>query len=291
MRRGLQWLASRQRSDGGWAPRDGRGRKHLGHGAGACCCPPICPQAGPTTCIPVASGANRARIRVWCTGCGFASWGCAWIPTEQFDGWPWYPGTAAWVAPTALSILALRKTRTVPQRDAQIEEAHGRRDSRFFWRGAAGTEAGTMARPRLSAMIPIPIRRRPASHCWRCTVHQPSEMGSAVEVAERHLRESQSLEATSWLTLGLLAHGRSPSAVSVMPHQGTVATRTGRAGRSRASRGETCLSASPRPDAPAVGRGSRWNGGPGRLQPHARPVSLPRFRSCVRQSIPKICTT
>jgi len=50
-----------------------------------------------------------------------------------------------------------------------------------------------------------------------------SELGPALDVAERHLRESRSLEASSWLTLGLLAQGRSPSPASVLPHEGTVA--------------------------------------------------------------------
>ena len=43
------------------------------------------------------------RLRLWMMGAGSAS------DSLSFDGWPWYPGAAAWVGPTALSVLALKK--------------------------------------------------------------------------------------------------------------------------------------------------------------------------------------
>src|SRR5206468_10714383 len=43
-----------------------------------------------------------SRVRQWMLGVRVDV-------SQQFDGWPWYPGAAAWVTPTALTILALEK--------------------------------------------------------------------------------------------------------------------------------------------------------------------------------------
>jgi len=142
-------------------------------------------------------------------------------PTQQFDGWPWYPGTAAWVAPTALTFLALQKLNTSTG-DAQIQQrlAEGRafllarrcRDGGWNHGSTQALGYDSDSYPETTGIALL------ALHGSKAT-----EIGNALDVAERHLMQSHSLEATSWLTLGLLAHGRSPAEVSVMPHQGTVA--------------------------------------------------------------------
>ena len=142
-------------------------------------------------------------------------------PTQQFDGWPWYPGTAAWVAPTALTLLALEKfnrSRPDPQIQKRLAEGNAfllaRRCRDGGWNHGSTHSLGydSDSYPETTGVALLALHGV-----------APSALGNGIEVGERHLAESHSLEATSWLTLGLLAHGRSPEAVSVMPHQGTVA--------------------------------------------------------------------
>jgi hypothetical protein len=143
-------------------------------------------------------------------------------PTQKFDGWPWYPGTAAWVAPTSLTLLALEKFRNGSVGDIQIQNRIGEGTSFLLarrcrdggWNHGSTHSLGydSDSYPETTGLALLALHGA-----------VKSDMGPAIDVAERHLRESRSLEATSWLTLGLLAHGRFPSVGSVMPHQGTVA--------------------------------------------------------------------
>jgi len=122
-------------------------------------------------------------------------------PTQQFDGWPWYPRTAAWVAPTALTLLALQKFNRA-RGDAEVQRRiaqaaaflMARRCRDGGWNHgsthALGYDSDSYPETTGAALLALHGSEAP-------------EIGNAIDVAERHLQQSHSLEATSWLTLGL----------------------------------------------------------------------------------------
>ena len=222
-RRGMQWLASRQRRDGGWAPRESVDESTWVT-ALVLLLPP-----------DLAAGIDRNRASHWLLEQTGRESGVVYRlrlrfllesrpdPTQQFDGWPWYPGTAAWVVPTALTLLALEKfDRNGAGNDGQVQKRIGEGNSFLLarrcrdggWNHGSTHSLGydSDSYPETTGLALLALHGAASS-----------EIGAALQVAERHLSESRSLEATGWLKLGLLAHGRSPSAVSVMSHQGTVA--------------------------------------------------------------------
>src|SRR5258706_3792836 len=109
-RRGALWLAPCQRSDGGLAPRESVAESTWLTALALLL---------PASLLPEGS-VDRRRAGSWVAHQTGRESGCVnrlrlWMlgvsPQDSltFDGWPWFTGTAAWVIPTAISILALEK--------------------------------------------------------------------------------------------------------------------------------------------------------------------------------------
>src|SRR5579885_1078218 len=106
-RRAVSWLSSRQQSDGGWAPRAGVNQSTwvtalallLPHDL-------IPPPRIQRAAHWVASQTGKESSFIYRLRMRLLN-----VPSQGpvFDGWAWYPGAAAWVTPTALSILAMEK--------------------------------------------------------------------------------------------------------------------------------------------------------------------------------------
>ncbi|MGA2590736.1 MAG: prenyltransferase/squalene oxidase repeat-containing protein [Bryobacteraceae bacterium] len=127
------------------------------------------------------------------------------------SGWPWFPGTAAWVTPTCLGILALKKG---------------------YWR-----QPSTRLRERIEAAQAFLLSRRCADGGWNHGAARalgynsdsyPETTGQALlalagidpvllrdsfALARGFLRECRPSGGAAWLRLGLLAHQQLPAGV------------------------------------------------------------------------------
>jgi len=126
------------------------------------------------------------------------------------SGWPWYPGTAAWVTPTSLGILALQKcywrrpASSLRERIAEARAflfAHQCTDGGWNHGSerALGYDLGSYPETTGQALLAL-----------RGT--DPARLQTALGRAQLFLREPWSSAGASWLRLGLLAHGQLPPA-------------------------------------------------------------------------------
>jgi hypothetical protein len=228
LRRGAKWLAAQHRAGGGWTPRES-----VEESTWVTALLLLLPAAVAREIERNGVGQQSAEAWVLDQTGRESSWverlrmrllGVPADPSQAFDGWPWYPGAAAWVTPTALTILALEKL----ERQASGARANSLREriaqGRSFLlarrcRDGGWNHGSTRALGYDSDSYPE------TTGMALLALHAVSAvpLDDALRVAEKHLENCQSQEAASWLTLGLLARGRNPAPSSALTgHGGTT---------------------------------------------------------------------
>ncbi|MBV9611812.1 MAG: terpene cyclase/mutase family protein [Acidobacteriaceae bacterium] len=201
--RGCRWLIETQRSDGGWPPH-----------------PSVHLSTWVTSLATLALAGGS-----WSTS---ANRGLEWLvrqsahdttPVERFvfrlrgglapiqtGGSPWLPGTAAWIAPTAMSVIALSYAARRLQRPELRPLAHSgqqyilcHRCSDGGWNhgGSRYLSENATSYPEMTGMALLALGGVPAA-----------ELTVPLALAERQLALPGSLEGLCWLRLGLAHHGR-----------------------------------------------------------------------------------
>lgn len=205
IRRGRAWLRDLERADGGWPPRPEVRESTwvtalvllLDGGRGE-----LAPRAAEWLLRQTGREATLLhRIRMKLLG----------VP-EDYEAappaWPWYPGTAAWVVPTSISILALGKVaKRRPAREIALRIEEGRR---FLlvrrcadggWNHGSSRALGFQAfsYPETTGLALLALHGVPAQR-----------LTASLLAAERLLRDCRSGEGVAWLAMALMAHGRNP---------------------------------------------------------------------------------
>ena len=218
--KGIRWLFGLQRRDGGWAPRPSvedscwvtglvalLGPEHLGEKRYIEAVGWLAGTAGKES-------SRTYRLRQWLLG--FEP------PAEQvFPGWPWLPGAAAWVGPTAIGVMALDK---VPPRLASDHvRARVEAGRQFLLMRMCRHGGWNYGPPRTLGVDANPYPETTGMALAALRGADSRRLAPAIECARRFLSSSHSADALNWLRLGLTAHGQLPPGYALPPE---VAHRT-----------------------------------------------------------------
>ena len=122
------------------------------------------------------------------------------------DGWPWFPGAAAWVIPTSFGILAFE--RQLSRRDDRKLKARVEAGREFLfarmcadggWNHGSNHALGRDgdSYPETTGVALMALHNAPKS----------DRIGRAKAAARRHLATCRTAEGIAWLRMGLQAHG------------------------------------------------------------------------------------
>ena len=136
--------------------------------------------------------------------------GIARLPQQQPPGGsPWFPATAAWIGPTALSAISLSaaahrdddpKLLPAVQKAKQYLLATRCNDHGWNHGGSKFRSQNAESYPEMTGLALLALDGVPAS-----------ELNRSLDRAEAFLPAPGSSEALSWLQLGLVRHGRNAS--------------------------------------------------------------------------------
>lgn len=207
-RAGCLWLRNTQKPDGGWAPR-----------------PDV------DTSTSVTSLAALALCETGADDPGLGR-GAQWILSHEYQeppmlerfalrllgasppkapgGSPWFPGTAAWIAPTAMSVLALSRfallTPSQSELSGLLRPAIRRaqdyilsrkcRDGGWNHGGSAFRSENAESYPEMTGLALLALPSAPAGR-----------LDEQLSLAAAFLNRPQPASASSWLQLALLKHG------------------------------------------------------------------------------------
>ena len=198
--RGYNWLVVRQRSDGGWSPND---------------LVPTSTWVTNLAFLALADGqwtaSRRRSAKTWLLNQSSAPSnpvtrlimrtrriGMTFLPS---GGSPWYPGTAAWVGPTSLAILAAAKARaekTDVRLDRFVDRSRtyllSRRCSDGGWNHGGSTyrSENAFSYPEMTGLALLGLANG-----------SRTELLMSIKRAHEYELLPESVEGLSWLQLGL----------------------------------------------------------------------------------------
>lgn len=205
--RALRWLHAVQRADGGWPPHPAVEESTWVSAVVALVDPATLGREAHRRGIAWML-AQSGREGGWLSRLGLFVLGNRPSAERRLLGWPWYPGTTAWVTPTALTMLALRKA--LCGGEAAYLHARLEMGAAFLVAHACSDGGWNYGAERVLGYDAESYPETTGVALLALHGSDSQQIPKACRLARALLPACQNSEAGSWLRLGLLAHGQFP---------------------------------------------------------------------------------